>query len=157
MVGQIMQSHIGHVENWKNEKKQWEEDREKWKENNADYFSIKSVFDKFEEDEKGTLRLSRERWHKYYEFMSTNGNNLVKWLNKNTIFIPLKQGVLDKYKGDPKMHSIKYGEKSIQDLNVDRLLLILQPISTRNFIRLKRLHPLPTEILIYYKKLLNFK
>src|ERR687896_620938 len=81
MVGQIMQSHIGLIENWKNEKRQWEEDREKWNENR-------------------TLRLSRERWHKYYEFMSTNGNNLVKWLNKNTIFIPLKQDVLDKYKGD---------------------------------------------------------
>jgi hypothetical protein len=38
------------------------------------------------------------------------------------------------------MHSIKYGEKNIQDLNVDRLLPILQPISTRNFIRLKKLH-----------------
>jgi hypothetical protein len=101
MVGQIMQSHMGLIENWKNEKKQWEEDKEKWKENNADYFSIKSVFDKFEEDEKGTLRLSRERWHKYYDFMSTNGNKLVKWLNKNTIFLPLKQDVVDKYKGDP--------------------------------------------------------
>ena len=134
MVGQIMQSHMGLIENWKNEKKQWEEDRKKWKEKNADYFSIKSVFDKFEEDEKGMLRLSRERWHKYYEFMSTNGNNLVTWLNKNTIFIPLKQDILDKYKGDPsKLLDLLFKHNSeLKKLNA------LDKIWRREYTRFKR-------------------
>jgi hypothetical protein len=77
MVGQVLQSHIGRVANWKKEKQTWEEEKAAWQETNAQYFSVKPLFDQFEADEQGTLRLSRERWHKYYVFLAVNGEQLL--------------------------------------------------------------------------------
>lgn len=87
MVGQVLQSHIGLVETWKKEKKVWEEEKTAWQETNAPYFAVKSLFDQFAE-EQGTLRLSRERWHKYYEFLAVHGKQLMTWQKKNTLFTP---------------------------------------------------------------------
>ncbi len=104
-IGQIIGSHSELVEVWLEEKRVWEENKEEWKKQHPRYFLIKPLFDEFEDNEDGTLRLSRDRWHRYYDFLAKNGEQLVKWNDKNALFKPLDQEITEKYKSEP--HKLK--------------------------------------------------